>query len=121
MCFLQVSVTSMSLEFLWCCTVRGDYGGRWLFGSSAGTELGLGEDGFYNKFGCLSHCTTKNALMEIYKGDSNCVLCRQSLECRVHLFFERSFSRRIWSQLMCWCLITTPIFHWVHIIEWGKN
>ena len=111
----------MSLEFLWCCTVRGDYGGRWLFGSSAGTELGLGEDGFYNKFGCLSHCTTKNALMEIYKGDSNCVLCRQSLECRVHLFFERSFSRRIWSQLMCWCLITTPIFHWVHIIEWGKN
>ena len=59
--------------------------------------------------------------MEIYKGDSNCVLCRQSLECRAHLFFERFVSIRIWRKLMCWCLFTTPIFDCDHIIQWGEN
>ena len=51
--------------------------------------------------------------------DGNCVFCRNSLETRNHIFFECSFSKRLWRKIMALCLVSDPCFCWEDLLEWG--
>jgi hypothetical protein len=52
--------------------------------------------------------------------DGNCVFCRNAIETRNHIFFDCSFSKRIWRNVMALCLISDPQFCWEHLVEWGS-
>ena len=54
-------------------------------------------------------------------GDSNCVFCRNALESRDHLFFDCSFTKRIWVSIMRLCLVSNPLFSWEDLIEWSSS
>ena len=42
--------------------------------------------------------------------DGNCGFCRNSLETRNHIFFDCSFSQRIWRRIMALCLVSDTSF-----------
>jgi hypothetical protein len=54
-----------------------------------------------------------------YKGDVNCWFCRNHVESRDHLFFECSFSYRIWRFCMARCRVDNPPIIWDDIIQLG--
>ncbi|XP_059439694.1 uncharacterized protein LOC132172241 [Corylus avellana] len=61
-----------------------------------------------------------------YKGDVNCVFCRDQLESRDHLFFEGSFSYRIWRFCLSRCRIANSPIIWEEVLqmgcsEWGNK
>ena len=57
-----------------------------------------------------------------YLGDSLCVFfCRNCLESRDHLFFECSFTRRIWDDMMKLCLVSNAEFVREDLIAWGAR
>jgi hypothetical protein len=40
------------------------------------------------------------------------------MESRAHVFFQYSFSRRVWRELMKYCLILNPCVEWEEVIQW---
>lgn len=46
---------------------------------------------------------------------------QELLGSRDHLFFQCSFSRRMWKEIMSRNLIDNPSFKWEAIIEWGEK
>jgi hypothetical protein len=54
-----------------------------------------------------------------FNGDVLCVFCRSCIEGRDHLFFQCSFSRRIWKSVMDRCLIAGFLDDWEEIIARG--
>jgi hypothetical protein len=54
-----------------------------------------------------------------YKGDVNYWFCRNHVESRDHLFFECSFSYRIWRFCMARCRVDNPPIMWADIIQLG--
>ena len=51
--------------------------------------------------------------------EGNCGFCRNSLETRNHIFFDCSFSQRIWRRIMALCLVSNTSFYWEDLVEWG--
>jgi hypothetical protein len=51
-------------------------------------------------------------------GPSVCMFCYGCNESWGHLFFDCSFSRRIWRALMSICLIPNPSVDWEEVIRW---
>ena len=47
-----------------------------------------------------------------FTGDSKYVICRGSIEHREHLFFQSSFTKRIWKIIMGLCLILVAKSCW---------
>ena len=65
---------------------------------------------------------TRDMLKWGYPGDTTCVLCRNCLGSRYHLFFSCPFTDRIWAHIMRLCLIFNPVTSWNEIVDWGlKN
>jgi hypothetical protein len=56
-----------------------------------------------------------------FQGDVLCVFCRGCIEGRDHLFFQCSFSRRIWKFVLDRCLITFSSDDWEEIIARGVH
>ena len=61
-----------------------------------------------------------------YKGDVQCRLCHNQLENRDHLFFECSFSYRIWKFCMIRHRVDNPLLIWDDILllrcrNWGHK
>ncbi|XP_059442158.1 uncharacterized protein LOC132174537 [Corylus avellana] len=56
-----------------------------------------------------------------YNGDVNCVFCRNQLESRDHLFFECSFSYRLWKFCMFRCRVDNVPIVWEDILQLGLN
>lgn len=62
-----------------------------------------------------------------FGGSSLCLFCYARQEYSMHLFFQCSFSRRIWRTLMELCLIADPKVEWDEVTVWcssdlkGKN
>jgi hypothetical protein len=54
-----------------------------------------------------------------YKGNVQCVYCHNQIESMEHLFFECSFSYRIWKFLMKRCNVINPSTKWGEIIQMG--
>jgi hypothetical protein len=54
-----------------------------------------------------------------YLGDCLCLFCQGRLENRTHLFFQCSFSKRIWKNLMASCLVTNPVETWEEVVNWS--
>jgi len=54
-----------------------------------------------------------------YSGDSLCLFCHASQESRDHLFFECSFSKRIWRFLMAECRMIDIPMSWDSIVQWS--
>ena len=52
-------------------------------------------------------------------GSCLCVFCRNCLESRDHIFFECSFTRRIWDDMMQLCLVSNAQFVWEDLIALG--
>jgi len=52
-----------------------------------------------------------------FSGDTSCVFCRRGTESRDHLFFQCSFSSRIWKECMNRCSIVQPGFDWQEVME----
>jgi hypothetical protein len=53
-----------------------------------------------------------------YEGDILYPFCRACIECRDHLFFKCSFSRRIWRNVMQICLEPFPVVDWDDVAMW---
>jgi hypothetical protein len=45
-------------------------------------------------------------------GDMKCLLCRNIIECREHLFFDCGWSKRFWREVMVRCFISSICFDW---------
>jgi hypothetical protein len=56
-----------------------------------------------------------------YKGDVNCLFCINQLESGAHLFFECSFSYRIWNFCMVRCRVANPPTVWEDILQLGYS
>ena len=61
-----------------------------------------------------------------YKGEVQCSFCHSYVETRDHLFFECSFSSRIWKFCMLRCIVEQPPTIWDDILQlgcksWGKK
>jgi hypothetical protein len=57
-----------------------------------------------------------------YAGDVNCLFCHNQTESRDHLFFECSFSYRIWKFFMHRCGMEDPSLIWKEVLQLGiKN
>ncbi|XP_059441594.1 uncharacterized protein LOC132173929 isoform X2 [Corylus avellana] len=61
-----------------------------------------------------------------YKGEVQCCFCHSQLETRDHIFFECSFSSRVWKYCMFRCKIDMPPVIWDDLVQlgcnkWGKN
>ena len=61
-----------------------------------------------------------------YKGEVQCSFCHGCVETYDHLFFECSFSSRIWKFCMLRCRIEQPPIIWDDIVQlgcksWGKK
>jgi hypothetical protein len=54
-----------------------------------------------------------------YEGDCLCSFCRSGTESRDHLFFECSFSYRIWKEILGLCLIYEPKKYWEEVADWS--
>jgi hypothetical protein len=54
-----------------------------------------------------------------YNGDTQCVFFRHGIESRNHLFFQCSFSSRVWQNCMHRCNIDVPVFDWPSVIATG--
>ena len=54
-----------------------------------------------------------------YKGDVKCLFCHNQTESREHLFFECSFSYRVWKFCMCCCRVDNPPVIWDEIMQLG--
>jgi hypothetical protein len=54
-----------------------------------------------------------------FEGDSLFLFCRASIESQSHLFFECSFSRRIWSSLMNDCSVSYYPSKWDEVAIWS--
>jgi hypothetical protein len=54
-----------------------------------------------------------------YAGDSLCLFCRGRQESRNYLFFQCSFSSRVWRELMTSCLIFIPYEVWEEVVKWS--
>jgi hypothetical protein len=55
-----------------------------------------------------------------YSGPSVCLFCHGSQETKQRLFFECSFSRRIWRVLLADCEVVDPPLEWNEVINWFK-
>lgn len=49
---------------------------------------------------------------------SRCVLCEADDENHNHLFFECSYSFRIWSTMTAKCNVNWPKLNWNHLVNW---
>jgi hypothetical protein len=56
-----------------------------------------------------------------YKGEVQCCFCYSQLETQDHLFFECSFSSRIWNYYMIKCRLDSPLVIWNDIVQLGCN
>jgi hypothetical protein len=71
--------------------------------------------------------TRENMCRWGYTGDILYLFCRFKQESLAHLFFECSFSRRIWRSIMADCKVLDPPDDWDLIVKWssagmkGKN
>jgi hypothetical protein len=54
-----------------------------------------------------------------YGGDALCRCCFGRQESIEHLFFQFSFSRRIWKKLMASCLIFDTFVEWSDVANWS--
>jgi hypothetical protein len=54
-----------------------------------------------------------------YKGNVQCVYCQNQIESKEHLFFECSFSYRIWKFFMSRCSVINPSVKRDEIIQMG--
>ncbi|GLT66611.1 hypothetical protein SLA2020_389680 [Shorea laevis] len=54
-----------------------------------------------------------------FKGETNCVFCRNGLEDRNHLFFYCGFSKRIWRNSMAKCNVADPPILWDEVLSMG--
>jgi hypothetical protein len=53
-----------------------------------------------------------------FAGSSVCLFCHGWKESKGHLFFNCSFSRRIWRALMNTCLVKDPPVEWDNVVRW---
>jgi hypothetical protein len=66
--------------------------------------------------------TTGDRLMQWgFQGNTLCESCRNSLESRDHLFFECSFSFRIWRNALSRCNVSNPPNAWIDILRLGGS
>ncbi|KAL7229755.1 hypothetical protein ACSBR2_008294 [Camellia fascicularis] len=49
---------------------------------------------------------------------SRCVLCEDDEETHYHLFFECSYSFRVWSSVTIKCNVNWPSLSWNHLVNW---
>ena len=64
--------------------------------------------------------TTQDKLVKIgLKQGMSCVLCREHIENHDHLFFQCSFSNRIWRVLLAKCGWQCPEPSWQGVIQWA--
>ena len=54
-------------------------------------------------------------------GFRNLFFRRTCLESRVHLFFDYPFSKRLWQQVMSYCVIKSRVYNWYQVVLWCKN
>jgi hypothetical protein len=54
-----------------------------------------------------------------YTGDSLCLFCKFKQESLAHIFFECSFSRRIWRSIMADCKMVDPPINWELVVKWS--
>ncbi|XP_059454950.1 uncharacterized protein LOC132185154 [Corylus avellana] len=67
-----------------------------------------------------SLATERKMLSWGYKGDVSCSFCLiRCIEDRDHLFFQCSFSRRIWKELLHLCRVDNEYVDWEDILKWG--
>jgi hypothetical protein len=63
---------------------------------------------------------TKNRLLQWGIGvDPLCKFCSHQMEDREHLFFQCSFTNRIWKVIMALCLVSDAPADWNLLIDWG--
>ncbi|XP_059455969.1 uncharacterized protein LOC132186126 [Corylus avellana] len=70
--------------------------------------------------------TGERSLKWGYKGVVQCCFCHSQLETRDHIFFECSFSSRVWKYCMIRCRVDMPPMIWDELVQlgcnkWGKN
>uniref|UniRef100_A0A2N9HS76 Reverse transcriptase zinc-binding domain-containing protein n=1 Tax=Fagus sylvatica TaxID=28930 RepID=A0A2N9HS76_FAGSY len=49
----------------------------------------------------------------------SCFCSKNAIETRNQIFFDCSFSKRLWRNVMALCLISDPQFCWEYLVEWG--
>jgi hypothetical protein len=54
-----------------------------------------------------------------YEGSTLCRFCYGGQESIDHLFFNCSFCRRIWRNLMALCLVQQPFTDWDNVVSWS--
>ncbi|XP_062173706.1 uncharacterized protein LOC133879186 [Alnus glutinosa] len=54
-----------------------------------------------------------------YARSTNCLFCHGFQESRDHIFFQCSFSRRIWKAIMAECSFPNPPIDWESVAEWS--
>uniref|UniRef100_A0A2N9JAL9 Reverse transcriptase domain-containing protein n=1 Tax=Fagus sylvatica TaxID=28930 RepID=A0A2N9JAL9_FAGSY len=84
-------------------------------------SLNIPRHSFIGWLAILSKLPTKERMLKWgFNVDGNCVFCRYAIETRNHIFFDCSFSKRIWRNVMALRLISDPQFCWEHLVEWGS-
>ncbi|XP_062167062.1 uncharacterized protein LOC133873362 [Alnus glutinosa] len=76
------------------------------------------KNGVYNCAETDALITKEKMCIWGYEGDILCPFCRACIECRDHLFFKCSFSRRIWRNVMQSCLEPFPVVDWDDVAIW---
>lgn len=57
-----------------------------------------------------------------YKGDISCSFCSRCIEDRGHIFFQCSFSGRIWKKnYLSLCLVDKEYIEWEDFLKWGLD
>ena len=81
-------------------------------------SLNIPRHSFIGWLAILNKLPTKERMLKWgFNVDGNCVFCRNAIETRNHIFFDYSFSKKIWRNVMALCLISDPQFCWEHLVE----
>jgi hypothetical protein len=82
--------------------------------------LAIPEQAFILRLFMQGRLLTGDRLIKMeYKGNFQCVYCHNQIESREHLFFECSFSYRIWKFFKSRCDVISPSIKWDEIIQMG--
>jgi hypothetical protein len=87
---------------------------------------GYSETSFFALATVQNCLTTGDRLLSWgFAGEKSCVFCKMGTESLDHLFFQCSFSTRIWrdsKECMLRCCVSQPCFAWQDVMEEGcKN
>jgi hypothetical protein len=57
----------------------------------------------------------------VAKQARTCSFCRSCIETHDHMFFQCSFSKRIWQEVVRRYMVDNSYVKWEEVLEWGVN